>query len=101
MQEATLKTSRVDPKIPKINPKWKEMLRKTTLALRIAQRERQSQKTFVANGTVNFGDTYLERTKTQKDFSPQMKEKISFVNSDIRGDASLLRVVTPPAAGIA
>jgi hypothetical protein len=52
-------------------------------------------------GTVEFGGTYLERTKTRKDFFPQVKEKMSFANSDISDDASPLRVVTPPVIGIA
>jgi hypothetical protein len=73
---------------------------KTNLAFRIMQRGQWSQETFVVRRTVNFGGTYLERTKTRKDFSPQ-NERISLVNSDIRDDASLLRVVTPPIAGIA
>jgi hypothetical protein len=47
-----------------------KMLEKTTLALRIAQRGRRSQKTFIVKGIVDFGGTYLERMKTRKDFSP-------------------------------
>jgi hypothetical protein len=60
------------------DPEWKEkMLRKTILALWIAQRGRRSQKTFIAKETVDFGDTYLKRMKTQKDFSPWMEENKS------------------------
>jgi hypothetical protein len=51
-----------------------KMLQKIILALWIAQRGRRSQKIFAAKETVDFGDTYLERMKTQKDFSPWMKE---------------------------
>jgi hypothetical protein len=50
-------------------------------------------------------DNEFRRCIPQKDEDPKgfipFNERISLVYSDIRDDASLLRVVTPPVAGIA
>jgi hypothetical protein len=63
-----------EPKSQKPNSKWKKDALKTQPLRLESRKEDWSQKTFVVKRTASFGGTYLERMKTRKDFSPQMKE---------------------------
>jgi hypothetical protein len=100
-QDTTLKISRVDPKVPKINPEWKERAPKNNpCALNCAKRAMVLENLCCERDS-EFRWYVPQRGEDLKTFLPLDERKISFVNSDIRDDASLLRVVTPPAAGIA